>query len=51
MIEIIKNLSPVAILGLIWGVFSFYEKRKFEKADRERSEKNNMFFDLNSTLH
>ena len=44
--ELVKYLSPVAILGLIWSVSHYFLKRKHEKADIERKEKKEYLTDL-----
>ncbi len=44
--ELVKYLSPVAILGLIWSISQYFIKRKHEKVDRERNEKKEYLTDL-----
>ena len=36
MSDILKVLSPVAILAIIWSIIQFYEKRKHEKNDKKK---------------
>lgn len=35
MSDLIKYLSPIALLTLIWAIFQFYQKRKDEKKDKK----------------
>ena len=39
MPEIIKYLSPVAFLTIVWAVVQFYQKRKDERRDKKRDAK------------
>tara|TARA_R110001592_G_scaffold179376_1_gene420965 strand:- start:92 stop:685 length:594 start_codon:yes stop_codon:yes gene_type:complete len=39
MTEFLKYISPIAILTSIWGIFQFYEKRKYERDEKRRTEK------------
>lgn len=39
MEEFLKYISPVAVLTSIWGIFQFYEKRKYERNEKRRNEK------------
>ncbi len=39
MSEWIKYLSPAVMLGVIWGIVQFYQKRKDEKHEKRRDEK------------
>lgn len=50
MPELIKYLSPVAILGLIWAIFQFYQKRRYERRDLRRKEKLAVYSILSSIL-
>ena len=38
-IEILKYLSPVALLVLIWSIIQYYDKKKSDKSELRRKEK------------
>jgi len=49
--EILKYLSPVALLGLIWAVFQFFQKRRFEKEDFAQKENIDSYKILHSKVN
>jgi len=50
MSELIKYLSPVALLGLIWAIIQFYQKRRYERRDLYRKEKLAVYSMISSIL-
>lgn len=50
MPEIIKYLSPVAILGLIWAIIQFYQKRRDDRRESVRKEKLIVYNAIHSVL-
>lgn len=51
MTEFLKYISPIAILTSIWGIFQFYEKRKYERDEKRRTEKIIVIKDFHSILN
>ena len=51
MEEFLKYISPIAILTSIWGIFQFYEKRKYERNEKRRTEKIGVLKDFHSVLN
>ncbi|MFD2530082.1 hypothetical protein [Polaribacter marinaquae] len=50
MLEFIKYLSPVALLGLTWAVVQYYQKRKHSLKDKKNDEKKKVFKNINSVI-
>ena len=51
MIELLKYFSPIAIIGLIWGIFQYFDKKKIEKREKRRNEKLEYYLLLKSKLN
>lgn len=51
MTEFLKYISPIAILTSIWGIFQFYERRKYERDEKRRTEKIIVIKDFHSILN
>jgi hypothetical protein len=37
--DLIKIISPLALVGLVWTIASFFLKRKYEKSDKRKEQK------------
>lgn len=44
--EILKYISPIAIIGLIWGIFQFYQKRYYSKSDLKKEKTLNAYKEI-----
>jgi hypothetical protein len=51
MEEFLKYISPIAILTSVWGIFQFYEKRKYERNEKRRIERFDVIKDFHSIIN
>jgi hypothetical protein len=51
MIDFLKYFSPLAIFGIIWGIYQYFDKKKVEKTESRRNERIKYFDKLQSKLN
>jgi DNA repair exonuclease SbcCD ATPase subunit len=51
MIEFLKYISPLALVGFVWGIYQYFDKKKIEKTESRRGERIKHFDKLQTKLN